>query len=182
MLAFLCGGLVSAAGFSIGWRHQAQRGSAAETALATATAHVHGLQASLATARRNGAAARQAERRAKAERTAAESAARSLSAAAATVARQAGSSRSTAATLSGDSGALTSSVAKLASELQTLETYLTTTPARQLDPGYIASQTSYLTHQLSQLQSAGGALSDDTAAFDAAAQKLARLAAALTNR
>ena len=35
-LAFLCGGLVSAAVFSIGWRHQAQRNTAAQSALAAA--------------------------------------------------------------------------------------------------------------------------------------------------
>ena len=57
-LAFLCGGLVSAAAFSIGWRHQAQRDTAARTALAAATARTHrleqrltALQASLTAAR-----------------------------------------------------------------------------------------------------------------------------------
>src|SRR5438067_13374742 len=61
-LAFLCGGLVSAAAFSIGWRHQAQRDTAARAALAAATARTHrleqritALQASLTGAR--GAAA-----------------------------------------------------------------------------------------------------------------------------
>src|ERR671934_387930 len=49
-LAFLCGGLVSAAAFSIGWRHQAQRDTAARAALAAATAHVNRLSASLAAA------------------------------------------------------------------------------------------------------------------------------------
>ena len=46
--AFLCGGLLSAAGFSIGWRHQAQRGSSAESALVSATARTHALSAQLA--------------------------------------------------------------------------------------------------------------------------------------
>src|SRR6185437_557080 len=50
-LAFLCGGLVSAAAFSIGWRHQAQRDTAARAALAKATDHVNRLSASLAAAR-----------------------------------------------------------------------------------------------------------------------------------
>src|ERR1700761_3324293 len=56
-LAFICGGLVSAAGFSIGWRHQAPRNPDTETAPATATARTHtlerriaALQASLTTA------------------------------------------------------------------------------------------------------------------------------------
>src|SRR5205814_3408300 len=43
-LAFVCGGLVSAAAFSIGWRHQAQRDTAARTALAAATARTRGLE------------------------------------------------------------------------------------------------------------------------------------------
>ena len=45
--AFACGALLSAAGFAVGWRHEAQRGSSAQTALAIATAHDHALTASL---------------------------------------------------------------------------------------------------------------------------------------
>ncbi len=180
VLAFVCGGLVSAAGFSVGWRHQAQRGSAAEASLVQATAHVHALQASLATAHSDEAAARRAEKRAHSAAAAAEASARSLAAAAATVGRDAAASRNDAGTISGEASGLTSSTAKLASELQTLETYLTTTPPRQLDAGYIASQTSYLTHRLSQLQTAGGTLGSAVATFEAAAQKLSRQASALS--
>jgi len=68
-VAFLCGGLVSAAAFSIGWRHQAQRDTAARTALAAATARTHRLedriavlQGSLAGARSAAASATAAER------------------------------------------------------------------------------------------------------------------------
>src|SRR5690348_18144423 len=68
-LAFLCGGLVSAAAFSIGWRHQAQRDTAARTALAAATARTHrlegriaALQASLGSARAAATSATAAEK------------------------------------------------------------------------------------------------------------------------
>jgi hypothetical protein len=65
--AFVCGALVSAAAFSVGWRHQAQRGSSAEAALAVATAKNHSLTASLAAAR---AAATRSEAQAAAARKA----------------------------------------------------------------------------------------------------------------
>src|SRR5205823_3745660 len=51
VLAFVCGALVSAAVFTIGWRHQTQQNVAAESALADMTARNHKLAASLATAR-----------------------------------------------------------------------------------------------------------------------------------
>lgn len=181
VLAFVCGGLVSAAGFSVGWRHQAQHNSAAEAALARATAHVHSLQASLATARRAETAARHAAKRAHSAAATAEASARTLAAAAAAVGREATVSHNDAGTISGDASGLTSSAAKLASELQTLETYLTTTPPRQLDAGYIASQTSYLTHRLSQLQTAGSTLGGAITTFEAAAQRLSRQASALSS-
>ena len=67
-LAFICGGLVSAAGLSIGWRHQAQHDSATQAALAAATARKHALEnrvselrTSLDTARRAQAHERAAE-------------------------------------------------------------------------------------------------------------------------
>src|SRR5438445_13780215 len=66
-LAFLCGGLVSAATFSIGWRHQAQRDTAARAALAAATAHVNRLSTSLAMARETAAQDRQAAAQAAAQ-------------------------------------------------------------------------------------------------------------------
>ncbi len=46
--------------------------------------------------------------------------------------------------------------ARIASELKTLDTYLATTPAAQLDPGYVASQTAYLARQLTRLQGEAG--------------------------
>ena len=51
LLAFICGALVSAAVFTIGWRHQTQQNAAVQSALADATARNHKLSASLATSR-----------------------------------------------------------------------------------------------------------------------------------
>jgi hypothetical protein len=171
-LAFICGGLVSAAGFSIGWRHQAQRNTAAETALRTATAQVRALQASLGDARL--AAAR--EHRAATATAASE---RSLVGAAAKVGSGAAATSDSAASVSSGAGSLTGSAARIASELKTFSTYLTTTPSGQLDPGYIASQTAYLTRQLTRLQAAGGTLGDSIASFEAAVRKLTQDAAAV---
>ncbi len=174
-LAFICGGLVSAAVFSIGWRHQAQRDTAARTALAAATRHIHSLSTSLATAREAVAREQQLE----AQAAAAE---RALARAGAKVGDQARASSGTAASISAGVGSLTASASKIGSELKTLETYLTTTPDGQLDPGYIASQTAYLTQQLTKLQTSGANLGDSIASFEAALRKLARDAAALTPR
>jgi hypothetical protein len=169
-LAFICGGLVSAAVFSIGWRNQSQRNTAAETALAAETARTHALQsrvallqASLADSRSRAAAAAASEQ--------------ALGRAAARVGSEATASSSAAASVSADARTLTGSTSRLASELKTLETYLTTTPAGQLDPGYIATQTAYLDRQLTKLESAGGGLDRAVAGFQAAARRLARTAA-----
>jgi hypothetical protein len=174
-LAFVCGGLVSAAGFSIGWRHQAQRNTAAETALTTATARVHALRASLDAALR-------AEARERRAATAAAASAQALVGAAAKVGSDAAASSNAAASVSSGAGSLTTSASKLASELKTLESYLTTTPAAQLDAGYIASQTAYLTRQLTRLQTVGGSLGDSVASFQASIRKLTRGAAAVKSR
>jgi hypothetical protein len=174
-LAFICGGLLSAAVFSIGWRHQAQRDTAARTALAAATAHVHRLSASLATARQAAAHERQLEVQA----IAAEHA---LARAAVKVGDQATASNGAAASISSGAASLTTSASKIASELKTLETYLTTTPTGQLDPGYIASQTAYLSQQLTRLQTDGGHLGGSVASFQTALRNLARAARALTPR
>jgi hypothetical protein len=171
-LAFLCGGLVSAAVFSIGWRHQAQRDTAARSALAAATARVHHLTASLATARQTAAH----EQQLAAQATVAQQA---LARAAAKVGVRASATSSPAASLSTGADSLTASASKIGSELKTLESYLTTTPAGQLDPGYITSQTAYLSQQLTRLQADGGHLGSSVASFEASLRKLARDAAAL---
>ena len=147
-LAFLCGGLVSAAAFSIGWRHQAQRDTAARAALATATAHANRLSASLAAAR--GTVAR--ERQTAAEATAS---ARATSQAAASLATKAGTAGNAVDRVSSDADAVGATAARVSRELQTLLTYLTTTPSSQIDSGYIASQAAYLTRQLTALQDSG---------------------------
>jgi cytoskeletal protein RodZ len=174
-LAFLCGGLVSAAAFSIGWRHQAQRDTAARTALAAATARTHKLeqkvatlQDSLATARASAAAASASEH--------------ALAQAGARVGAQAAASSRSAGSLSSGAGSLNASATRIGSELKTLETYLTTTPAGQLDPGYIESQTAFLDQRLTRLEDDAGSLGGSVASFRTALRKLSRDAAALQSR
>jgi hypothetical protein len=174
-LAFVCGGLVSAAAFSIGWRHQAQRNTAAETALTAATARVRALRASLAEARRTAAHEHQAA-------TTAAAAERAFIGAASRVGSDATASSDAAGSVSSGADSLTGSAARIASELKTFETYLTSTPSGQLDPGYIASQTAYLGRQLARLQAAGGALGGSVTSLDAAIRKLTGDAAALKSR
>ena len=174
-LAFVCGGLVSAAAFSIGWRHQAQRNTAAETALTTATARVRALRASLAEARRAAAHEHQAA-------TTAAAAERALAGAATRVGADATASSDAAGSVSTGADSLTSSATRIASELKTFEAYLTSTPSGQLDPGYIANQTAYLSRQLAKLQAAGGALGSSVTSLDAAIRKLTNDAAALKSR
>jgi hypothetical protein len=179
-LAFICGGLVSAAGFSIGWRHQAQRDTAARTALAAATARTHTLEQRARALQASLSAARAATTREHAAAAAAAASERDLIGAAAKVGNEATASSGAAASVSSGAGSLSGSATRIASELKTLETYLTTTPASQLDPGYIASQTAYLAQQLTRLQTAGGTLGDSVASFEAAVRTLSRQAEALT--
>ena len=171
-LAFVCGALVSAAVFTIGWRHQTQQNAAAQSALAAATAHNHKLTASLATARATAARDQRIATRARASLAAARSSA-------ATIAAQAGAARSSATSVSDNASGMASAAAKIASELKTLTVYLTTTPPQQLDSGYIDSQTAYLTRQVSALQSEGGTIGSAVGSFDAAIRKLGHLASLL---
>jgi hypothetical protein len=171
-LAFLCGGLVSAAAFSIGWRHQAQRDTAARTALAAATARTHrlagritALQASLASARAAVASAAAAEK--------------ALARAGKRVGADAKASGGDGASISSGAGALTAAASQIASELKTLGTYLTTTPTAQLDPGYIASQAAYLDRQLTRLQGDAGSLGSSVTSLEAGLRTLSRDARAL---
>ncbi|HLX31350.1 MAG TPA: hypothetical protein VKR79_01150 [Gaiellaceae bacterium] len=185
-LAFLCGGLVSAAVFTIGWRHQTQQNNAAETALVAATARNHTLTAALAAASRLEAR----DSRIATHRTAeAQSSARQLAqttsrlARAATAVQSAASSSGTAAdSVSSDAGGLATSAGKIANELKNLAAYLTTTPPRQIDAGYVASQATYLEHQLHELESSGGAIASEVASFQSAIQKVGRLASSLAGK
>ena len=173
-LAFLCGGLVSAAAFSIGWRHQAQRDTSARAALATATARVTHLSTSLAAARATIAQDKQAAAQAAA-------AAQATSRAATSLASKANAAGGSADTVSAEAGVVGASATRVSRELQTLLTYLTTTPSSQIDSGYIASQAAYLTRQLSTLQDGGAAVDRAVTSFKADLQKLARDARALAS-
>jgi hypothetical protein len=172
VLAFICGGLVSAAAFSIGWRHQAQRDTAARAALAAATTHVNRLSASLAAARETIVHERQAVAQATA-------AVRATSREAASLATQAASAGRAAKTVSGDAGAISATASRVSRELQTLLSYLTTTPAGQIDSGYIASQAAYLTRQLTALEDSGAGVGRAATSFEAAVRKLVSTAALL---
>ena len=171
-LAFLCGGLVSAAVFSIGWRHQAQRDTAARAALAAATARANRLSTQLAVARANATRERRAAVQAAAS-------VRATSHAASALATEATASRHAAAAVSSSAGGIGASTDRITRELQTLLNYLTTTPADQIDSGYIASQASYLTRQLTALRDAGGNVTSSLTRFEAAMRKLTHDAAAL---
>jgi hypothetical protein len=178
-LAFICGALVSAAVFTIGWRHQAQRNTAAESALAAATTRDHRLSASLAAARE----AEKSAQRLAARRTAeAKASARRLAQAAASIAAAASAASNAAGPVSSDAGTVRSSAAKIANELKNLTTYLTTTPPGQIDSGYVESQTTYLARQLGQLQTSGLNVGSAAASFETAARRLSGLASSLAAR
>jgi prefoldin subunit 5 len=174
-LAFVCGGLVSAAAFSIGWRHQAQRDSAAQSALAAATARTHRLERRIGALQTSLAGARSAAARANASEKA-------LAQTGAKVSDGATTAIGNAASISTRAGSLTGAATRIGSELKTLDTYLTTTPTGQLDGGYIASQTTYLAQQLSRLQGNAGSLGSSVASFETALRRLSRDAAGLKTR
>jgi hypothetical protein len=102
-----------------------------------------------------------------------------MSSAAASVANQAASAGRSANAVSTDASGIGATSSRISRELQTLLTYLTTTPASQIDSGYIASQATYLTRQLTALQDAGGAVDRSVMTLKATLRKLARSAAAL---
>jgi prefoldin subunit 5 len=178
-LAFLCGGLVSAAAFSIGWRHQAQRNTAAQSALAGANARAQKLERRISTLRTSLGEARGAAASARAAAAATAASEKALARAGANVAEEADASSGNGAAISSRAGALTAVATRIAGELKTLDTYLRTTPASQLDPGYVASQTAYLARQLSRLQGAAGTLGDSVGSFETSLRKLSRDARAL---
>jgi len=177
--AFVAGVLISAAGFSVGWRHQAQHGSSTEAALAAATARNHALATSLAGSR--AALARMTDQLATAQRAkaGAVAASRAVSRDASTLASALVQTGRSADSVSAGAGSVGSNVDRLAGELRTLTTYLTTTPMAQLDAGYIATQTSYLSRQLDELKAARSDLAATITDFDATAAKLADRAATL---
>ncbi|HET7566845.1 MAG TPA: hypothetical protein VFJ91_02565 [Gaiellaceae bacterium] len=171
--AFLCGLAVSAAAFSMGWRSQAQRGTSAQSELTAATERAHRLGNSLASARESAARLRTQLAAARQAKAAAQASAQAVSRDASALASALVSTGHSADSVSLGAAAVGGNVDKLASELKTLTTYLTTTPTAQLDPGYVASQTAYLSKQLDALQAARGDLGSAISDFQAAAQKLA---------
>jgi prefoldin subunit 5 len=181
-LAFICGGLFSAAGFSIGWRHQAQRDSVTQTALAAATARAHRLEQRIAALRTSLGEARGAATSADAAAKAATASAQALGDAGAKVSEEAVVANGNGAAISSSAGTLRSSANRIASELKTLSTYLGTTPTGQLDPGYIASQTSYLGRQLGRLQGDASSLGNSVASFESTLRTLSRDAQTLKAR
>jgi prefoldin subunit 5 len=178
-LAFLCGALVSAAAFSIGWRHQAQRDTAARAALAAATARTHRLEQKISALRTSLGEARSATARAEAAAKAATASEQALVHAGAKVSEEATVANGNGVAISSGAGTLTAAADRIASELKTLDTYLTTTPTGQLDPGYIATQTSYLGQQLTRLQGDARTLGNSVTSFEATLRALSRAARAL---
>ncbi len=178
-LAFLCGGLVSAAAFSIGWRHQAQRNTAAQSALAAANTRARKLERTISALRTSLGEARGAAAGARSAAAATAASGKALARAGANVAEEADISSGNGAAISSRAGALTAAATRIAGELKTLDTYLTTTPTGQLDPGYIASQTAYLAQQVSRLQGDAGTLGNSVGSFETTLRKLSRDARAL---
>ena len=172
-LAFVCGVLVSAAGFSIGWKHLAQSGTAAQSDLAAATARLHRLDSTLASTRRRDS---RDEALLTARLASARKSAKTLASTVAALETQAAAAEHDAGPVSDGAGTITAAASRLSSELKTLSDYLTTTPAGQVDGGYVAAQIAYLTRQLTALQASGADLGSAAAAFQSAAHKLAAAA------
>ena len=149
--AFLCGAAVSAAGFSIGWKHQAQKGSSAESALVAATATTHALRTQLASVRASLAAERTHATSLAGQRRALEHTVAQLRAQAAAAKHEAASLSSSAAPLSGD-------LDRLTNELHALGSYVTQTPSGQLDAGYLQAQVGYVSKTANGLSAALAAL------------------------
>jgi hypothetical protein len=168
--------------FSIGWRHQAQRDTATQAALAAATARAQWLEQRVGALRASLGRARGRAARATASAAAATAAEQALSRKGATLGQEAAASGQDGAAISSGAGSLTTAAGRVANELKTLDTYLTTTPTGQLDPGYIASQTAYLSRQLTRLQGEAGTLGSSVASFEASLRKLSRDASGLTIR
>jgi hypothetical protein len=152
--AFLCGALLSAAGFAIGWKHQAQRGSSAASALVAATARTHVLAAALTRTR---AALGAARTRSASIATSRDSLARAdarLTAANGRLASALAAARRRAAAVGDAAAPLVADLDRVASELHALTGYLTSTPASQLDAGYVQTQVAYLTKTVDAFRAA----------------------------
>lgn len=149
--AFLCGAALSAAGFAVGWRNQAQRGTSAETALVAATATVHQLRMQLATARSH-----LSDTEARTVQLAATR--RQLDHTVAKLRTQLTAARHAQASVSAAAAPLAGDLARLTNELHALSSYVTATPSGQLDAGYLQSQIAYVSKTAAGLSSALAAL------------------------
>ena len=178
--AFLCGAMVSAAGFAVGWKHEAQRGSSAQAALLAATARTHTLAGAVASARAEALTARGAARRSRAEAASAQASTAALRQRAATLAAALSSTGNASSSVVDGASSIGDDLSKLTSELHTLTTYLTTTSAQQLDAGYVATQTAYMTKAIDRLAGDQNSLASAAAAYQSAAKAAAANAAALT--
>jgi septal ring factor EnvC (AmiA/AmiB activator) len=149
--AFLCGAAVSAAAFSIGWKHQAQKNTKAEAALVAATASVHSLRMQLATAGSSLAASHAQVARLRASRKA-------LDGSLATLRRQLVAVRQSLSSTSAAAAPLSADLDRLTNELRALTSYVTQTPSGQLDAGYLQAQVGYVSKTASGLSAALAAL------------------------
>jgi hypothetical protein len=180
--AFICGAMLSAAAFSIGWKHQAQKGSSAEAALVAATARTHLLAGSLSSANIAAAQAKAAARRARARAVAAQASTTAMLQHAQAVAAALNDASGSANAVTAGASSVGSDLAKLTSELRTLTSYLETTPSAQLDSGYVAAQTAYITKTISRITGEQGDLGAAVSAYMTAVQSAADRAAALSGK
>ena len=149
--AFLCGGMISAAVFSVGWKHEAQRGNSAQSALAMATARTHALTGQLV-AQRTRSAALAATR---SELTSTNTSLRHNLAAAR---RSLGHDKQVIAAIGTAAAPLSGDVDRITNELQSLTSYLTSTPPGALDAGYVQAQLAYLTKTVTSFKAAVAAV------------------------
>jgi uncharacterized membrane protein len=180
--AFVCGAMLSAAAFSIGWKHQAQKGSSAQAALVAATARTHLLASSLSSANIAATHARVAARRARARAVAAQASTAALLQRAQGVATALNDTSGSANAVTAGASSVGSDLAKLTSELRTLTSYLDTTPSAQLDSGYVAAQTAYITKTISRISGEQNDLGAAVSAYMHTVEAAAARAAALSGK
>ncbi|MGH2973038.1 MAG: hypothetical protein ACRDNM_06865 [Gaiellaceae bacterium] len=149
--AFLCGAAVSAAAFSIGWKHQAQKGASAESQLVVATATTHALRTQLASTR-----AALTDARSHGTQLAASQ--RTLERTGAKLRTELAAARHADASLSAAAAPLSGDLDRLTNELRALTSYVTQTPSSQLDAGYLQAQVGYLSKTANGLSAALAAL------------------------
>lgn len=155
LAAFVCGAAVSAAGFSIGWKHQAQQGTSAESALVAATASIHSLRTQLATERADLVAAN-------AHAFAIVRSRATLRTSLAKLRTQLASAQQALAATSSQAAPLSGDLVRLTNELRALTSYVTSTPSSQLDAGYLQAQIAYVSKTATGLSSALAALASPT--------------------